>query len=133
MKSSLLAILSAAFFGTIFPGIDPASARGINTFLPPVFPRPPTDRSFTVTSDKPASPDGTFIDAPQDRIVKHPPLRVTKAGKIWNVVRNLLGGSASETERLGAGGMPVMHDAVTGSPIGQFGEAYAASSPLRTR
>ena len=128
MKFSLLSALSAVFLS-----IGPASARGINTFVPPVFPHPQTDASYTVTSDKTGSMDGTFIDAPQDRIVSHPPLRVTKAGKIWNVVRNLLGGSAPETERLGAGGMPVMHDAVTGSPIGQFGEAYAASSPLRTR
>lgn len=128
MKSSLLVTLSAVLLA-----INPACAKGINTFIPPAFPRSQMDASYTVTSDKAAPTDGTFVDAPQDRTVGHPPLRITRAGKIWNLVRNLLGGSGPDSERLGAGGMPVMHDTVTGSSIGQFGEAYAASSPLRTR
>jgi len=110
----------------------PSHGKGIDTFLPPAFPHARIDTTYTVTAEPHVPPPSLYIEAPRDHFVPHPPLRPTTASHIWTLARHLLGGPDGTAPPPGIGGAPALHDPVSGTAIGPFGEAYATSGPMGT-
>ncbi|OAG73028.1 hypothetical protein A0J51_01641 [Gluconobacter japonicus] len=108
--------------------MSPSEAKGINTLGPPSFAVPPASGHYDVTSRQ-VMP-GAYMEAPQPRIIVPPALTWTASGKVFQFLRRQFSGNGSD--RAGVGGVPAMHDPVSGSAIGQFGEAYAQASPMGT-
>ncbi|MFT8347006.1 hypothetical protein [Gluconobacter oxydans] len=104
----------------------PALSKGINTFVPPVHIPADLSQNYIVTSAQTPGESGRYMDAPQARSMAPPPIRLTRAGKAWRFLRSILpgGGEAPASSSL--------HDPVSGSAIGKFGEAYATSGPMGT-
>lgn len=105
----------------------PVLSRGINTFVPPA--RIPADLppAYTVTSAQISGSPAHYVDAPQARIMAPPPMHLTRAGKVWQILRSVLPGGKGEAPDTGS-----LHDPVSGSAIEKFGEAYATSGPMGT-
>jgi len=119
MRSWMLKGFCLAVLGCSMP---PSEAKGINTFVPPASGR------YDVTSRQ-VMP-GAYIEAPQPRMIEPPALTWTASGKVFQFLRRQFSGNGSD--RAGVGGVPAVHDPVSGSAIGQFGEAYAQASPMGT-
>ncbi|MGC5747265.1 hypothetical protein J4P41_01305 [Gluconobacter sp. NFX36] len=121
LKSFCLAVLVGCM-------MHPSEARGINTFVPPSFAVPPASGRYDVTSRQ--LMPGAYTEAPQPRMIAPPALTWTASGKVFQFLRRQFSGNGSD--RVGVGGVPAVHDPVSGSAIGQFGEAYAQASPMGT-
>lgn len=118
LKSLCLVVLSCS--------MSPSEAKGINTFVPTSFAVPPASGRYDVTSRQ-VMP-GAYIEAPQPRMIVPPALTWTASGKVFQFLRRQFSGNGSD--RAGVGGVPAVHDPVSGSAIGQFAEAYAQASPM---
>ncbi|MFT9364495.1 MULTISPECIES: hypothetical protein [Gluconobacter] len=105
----------------------PALSKGINTFVPPVHVPVDLPRNYAVTSAQTFEGSGHYVDAPQERVMAPPPLRLTRVGKAWQFLRSVLPGGKGDISNSGT-----LHDPVSGSAIGKFGEAYATSGPMGT-
>lgn len=101
---------NAVFLLVLLPEV--AAARGFSTVLPMTV--PPADR-------KAAAPSGVYIDAPLPSATPFAAAapKLTTAGHVLELARHFFDG-----------GGPVTHDPTTGTPIGQFGEAYTYASPV---
>lgn len=91
-------------------------ARGFSTVLPLTV-SPSAQGSIS------AANAGRYVDAPVANVARYvyaAPKRTT-AGKITDMMRRFLS--------VGGGG-PITHEPATGTPIGQFGEAYTYASPV---
>ncbi|WP_225199029.1 hypothetical protein [Gluconobacter oxydans] len=120
MAAGLCTILSALL-------CSPVLSRGINTFVPPVHIAVNLPPAYTVTSAQISGSSGHYVDAPQARVMAPPPIRLTRAGKAWQFLRSILPGGSGVASDNGS-----LHDPVSGSAIGKFGEAYATSGPMGT-
>ncbi|MFT8353402.1 MAG: hypothetical protein ABF617_02230 [Gluconobacter japonicus] len=119
LKSFCLAVLVGCT-------MHPSEAMGINTFVPPSFAVPPASGRYDVTPRQ--LMPGAYTEAPQPRMIAPPALTWTASGKVFQFLRRQFSGNGSD--RVGVGGVPAVHDPVSGSAIGQFGEAYAQASPM---
>ena len=119
--------LTAAGLCLMLPALisAPALSRGINTFVPPVHVPVDLPQNYAVTSAQTSEGSGHYVDAPQARAMAPPPLRLTRAGKAWQFLRSVLPGGKGDISNSSS-----LHDPVSGSAIGKFGEAYATSGPM---
>lgn len=120
MAAGLYAFLSALL-------CSPVLSRGINTFVPPGHIPANLPSAYTVTAEQVSESSGHYVDAPQARVMAPPPMRLTHAGKVWQFLRSVLPGGKGEVSDNGS-----LHDPISGSAIGKFGEAYATSGPMGT-
>ncbi|WP_233453298.1 hypothetical protein [Gluconobacter thailandicus] len=121
-------MLKAVYLAILGCSTSSSEAKGIDTFVPPSFAMPSVSEGYVVTSRQGMS--GAYVEAPQPRIIVPPALTWTASGKVFQFLRRQFSGNGSD--RAGLGGVPAVHDSVSGSAIGQFGEAYAQASPMGT-